>query len=140
MTDSSNSPIYLAIRDLADTMVFKFESLRDELREVKRTMADLNQSVENLRTAVSDVADRVTAITGPLQDQLRELEAALAAEREAAVVLAASEDAEDVQQNADLADARSRVDAALADAQSAADSIDGEVAKLNQVAAPAPEA
>lgn len=140
MTGSNNSEIYLAIRDLADTMVFKFESLRDELREVKRRMADLNQSVENLRTAVSDVADRVTAITGPLQDQLRELEAALAAEREAAVTLAASEDAEDVQQNADLADARSRVDSALAEAQSAADNIDGEVARLNQVAVQAPSA
>lgn len=136
MTDSNNSQIYLAIRDLADTMVFKFESLRDELREVKRRMADLNQSVENLRVAVADVAARVAALTGPLQDQLRELEAALAAEREAAVVLAAAEDAEDVQQNADLADARTRVDAALADAQAAATNIDGEVARLNQVAAP----
>lgn len=136
MTDSNNSQIYLAIRDLADTMVFKFESLRDELREVKRRMADLNQSIEDLRVAVADVAVRVAALTGPLQDQLRELEAALAAEREAAVVLAATEDAEDVQQNADLADARARVDAALADAQSAADNIEGEVARLNQVAAP----
>jgi len=136
LTDSNNSQIYLAIRDLADTMVFKFESLRDELREVKRRMADLNQSVENLRVAVADVAARVAALTGPLQDQLRELEAALAAEREAAVVLAAAEDAEDVQQNADLADARTRVDAALADAQAAATNIDGEVARLNQVAAP----
>jgi len=136
LTDSNNSQIYLAIRDLADTMVFKFESLRDELREVKRRMADLNQSIEDLRVAVADVAVRVAALTGPLQDQLRELEAALAAEREAAVVLAATEDAEDVQQNADLADARARVDAALADAQSAADNIEGEVARLNQVAAP----
>jgi type IV secretory pathway VirD2 relaxase len=140
LTDSSNSPIYLAIRDLADTMVFKFESLRDELREVKRRMADLNQSVEDLRGAVNDVAVRVGELTGPLQEQIRVAVEALAAEREAAAALAASEDAEDVQQNADLADARARVDAALADAQSAADNIEGEVARLNQVAAPAPEA
>jgi chromosome segregation ATPase len=134
LTDSSNSQIYLAIRDLSDTMVYKIESLKDELREVKRTMADLNASVENLRNAVTEVADRVGAITGPLQEQLREAVEALAAERDAAAALAASEDAEDVQQNADLADARARVDAALADAQSAADNIDGEVARLNQVA------
>lgn len=97
-------------------------------------MADLNTSVENLRTAVNDVASRVGDLTGPLQEQLRQAVEALAAERDAAAALAASEDAEDVQQNADLADARARVDAALADAQSAADNIDGEVARLNQVA------
>ena len=136
MTDLNNSRIYLAIKDLEDTMVYKLESLKDELREVKRTMADLNASVENLRNAVTEVADRVGALTGPLQEQLREAVAALAAERDAAAALAASEDAEDVQQNADLAEARARVDAALADAQSAADNIDGEVARLNQVAAP----
>ena len=106
------------------------------VKEVNLKMASLNESVENLRTAVTQVADRVSEITGPLQDQLRELQSALDAEREAAATLAAAEDAEDVQQNADLADARARVDAALAEAQSAAEGIDGEVARLNAVAAP----
>lgn len=97
-------------------------------------MADLNQSVADLQVAVQGVADRVGQLVGPLQQQIANLQSALQAERDAATALAASEDAEDVQQNQALADARSATDAALADAQQAADSIGAEVNKLNQVA------
>lgn len=116
-------------------MVYKFELLRDELQEVKNQMADLNQSVADLQAAVSAVAERVGQLLGPLQQQIANLQAALQTERDAAAALAVAEDAEDVQQNQALADAQAATDAALANAQQAADSIETEVSKLNQVAA-----
>jgi chromosome segregation ATPase len=129
----------LMLRDLEDLIVFKFEQLRDEFREVKNQMADLNQSVADLQTAVQGVADRVGQLTGPLQDQIAELQTTLQAERDAASALAAAEDQEDVEQNQALADAQAATDAALANAQASADSIEAEVGKLNEVAAqPAP--
>jgi len=140
LTDSTSSQIHLAIRDLRDTMVFKFESLRDELREVKNTVAELNQSVADLQAAVAGVADRVNQLVGPLQDQISELETTIANERQAAADLAAAEDAEDVAQNQALADAQAATDQALANAQSAADSIEVEVGKLNDVAPATPPA
>lgn len=125
----------MAISDLKDTMVYKFELLREELQEVKQNMADLNQSVADLQAAVVAVAERVGQLTGPLQEQIANLQAILQAEREAAAALAVSEDAEDVQQNQALADAQAATDAALANAQQAANGIEAEVSKLNQVAA-----
>lgn len=133
MTDSTNF-LRLAISDLKDTMVYKFELLREELQEVKQNMADLNQSVADLQVAVQGVADRVGQLVGPLQQQIANLQNALQAERDAAAALAASEDAEDVQQNQALADAQAATDAALAEAQQAAGNISTEVDKLNQVA------
>lgn len=130
----------LMLKDLEDLIVFKFEQLRDEFREVKNQMADLNQSVADLQTAVQGVADRVGQLTGPLQDQIAELQTTLQAERDAAAALAAAEDQEDVEQNQALADAQAATDAALANAQASADSIESEVGKLNQVAQQAPPA
>lgn len=138
MTDSTSSQIHLAIKDLKDTMVYKFESLRDELREVKNQVADLNQSVADLQNAVQGVADRVGQLVGPLQQQISELQTALQTERDAAASLAAAEDQEDVQQNQALADAQAATDAALQNASNAADSIQSEVGKLNEVAASTP--
>lgn len=137
MTVPDSSRILLAIRDLRDTMVFKIESLKEELWEVKNNMADLNQSVADLQTAVQGVSDRVNALVGPLQDQIATLQSALETERQAAADLAAAEDAEDVGQNQALADAQAATDAALADASTSADNINSEVQKLNAVAAPA---
>ncbi len=134
MTDSSSS-LRLAISDLKDTMVYKFELLRDELQEVKNQMADLTQSVADLQAAVVAVAERVGQLLGPLQQQIANLQTALQTERDAAAALATAEDAEDVQQNQALADAQAATDVALANAQQAADSIETEVSRLNQVAA-----
>ncbi len=97
-------------------------------------MADLQQSVAALQSAVTDVANRVNALTGPLQDALAEAQAALQTERDAAAALAQAEDAEDVAQNQELADARAATDAAMANASSAADEINAQVDALNQVA------
>lgn len=53
-----------------------------------------------------------------------------------ATALAVAEDAEDVQQNAALADAQAATDAALADASQAADQISAQVDQLNTIAQP----
>lgn len=102
-------------------------------------MADLTTEVANLREAVSGVSARVDALVGPLADAVREAQEALQAERDAAEALRVSEDQEDVEQNAALADAQSRLDTALANASDAADQISAETARLNEVAKPAEE-
>lgn len=107
-----------------------------EIREVNYKLADLNASVEDLKQAVAGVAARVGDLTGPLQAQIAELQTTIQAERDAATTLAAAEDQEDVEQNQALADAQANTDAALASAAAAADSIEAEVTKLNEVAAP----
>ncbi len=124
-----------------EQMGFKFISdLLTEIREgqmrLEVTMADLQTEVANLRDAVSGVSARVDALVGPLTDAVREAQDALAAEREAAANLAAAEDAEDVEQNRQLDEARAATDAALANAQSAADEINAETQRLNSIAQP----
>lgn len=107
---------------------------------LEERMADLTQAVEDLKVAVTGVAERVQNQIAPLVAALNEAQAALQTEREAAATLAAAEDAEDVEQNAALDAARASTDAALANAQTAADGISGEVTKLNAIAAPEPPA
>lgn len=109
-----------------------------EIREVNYKLADLNQSVADLQVAVAAVAQRVGDISGPLQQQITDLQNTIQQERDAAAALAAAEDAEDVQQNQALADAQAATDAALANAQASADSIENEVANLNAVAVVTP--
>jgi hypothetical protein len=120
-----------------------YQYLTDLLTEIRvgqqgleEQMADLTVEVANLREAVSGVSARVDALVGPLTDAVREAQEALVAEREAAANLATAEDAEDVEQNAALANAQAATDAALANASSAADEISAETAKLNAVAQP----
>jgi len=105
-----------------------------QLEVLTNKMADLNQSVQDLRAAVTDVADRVNSLVTPLRDALAEAQNTLVAERQAATDLAAAEDAEDVEQNQALTDAQAATDAALADAAARADEIETEVARLNEVA------
>jgi peptidoglycan hydrolase CwlO-like protein len=105
---------------------------------LEERMADLTTAVEDLKVAVTGVAERVANQIAPLVQALNEAQASLQAERDAAAALAASEDAEDVAQNQALADAQAATDAALVNAQAAADGITGEVDKLNQIAVPEP--
>lgn len=107
-----------------------------KLQEVLDKLATLDDSVQALTVAVTAVAERVAAIITPLQDALANAQATLQTERDAAAALAAAEDAEDVQQNAALADAQAATDAALADASQAADQISAEVDQLNTIAQP----
>jgi peptidoglycan hydrolase CwlO-like protein len=125
-----------------EQMGFKFiADLLTEIREgqmrLEVTMADLQTEVANLRDAVTGVSQRVDALVGPLTDAVREAQDALAAEREAAANLAAAEDAEDVEQNRQLNEAKAATDAALANAQAAADEIGAETSRLNSIAQPA---
>lgn len=101
--------------------------LLEHVTGMEQTMADLQQSVAELKTAVQGVADRV----GPRFD---ELTASLAAARQAYTDLVAAEDAEDVAQTTELQAARDALSAALTDAETAAGDISGEVAKLNAIA------
>ncbi|URQ04733.1 hypothetical protein SEA_EMMA1919_140 [Streptomyces phage Emma1919] len=124
-----------------EQMGFKFiADLLTEIREgqmrLEVTMADLQTEVANLRDAVTGVSQRVDALVGPLTDAVREAQDALAAEREAAANLAAAEDAEDVEQNRQLDEAKAATDAALANAQAAADEIGAETSRLNSIAQP----
>ncbi|AXH49253.1 hypothetical protein HWB76_gp149 [Streptomyces phage Blueeyedbeauty] len=125
-----------------EQMGFKFiadllTEIRNGQMRLEETMADLQTEVAELRDAVSGVSARVDALVGPLTDAVREAQDALAAEREAAANLAAAEDAEDVEQNRQLEEARAATDAALANAQQAADEISAETDRLNAVAQPA---
>jgi peptidoglycan hydrolase CwlO-like protein len=122
-------------------MGFKFiADLLTEIRNgqlrLEEIMADLQTEVAELRDAVSGVSARVDALVGPLTDAVREAQDALAAEREAAANLAAAEDAEDVEQNRQLDEAKAATDAALANAQQAADEISAETDRLNSIAQP----
>lgn len=124
-----------------EQMGFKFISdllteIRNGQMRLEVTMADLQTEVANLRDAVTGVSQRVDALVGPLTDAVREAQDALATEREAAANLAAAEDAEDVEQNRQLEEARAATDAALANAQQAADEISAETDRLNAVAQP----
>jgi peptidoglycan hydrolase CwlO-like protein len=124
-----------------EQMGFKFISdllteIRDGQLRLEVTMADLLTEVAELRDAVTAVAARVDALVGPLTDAVREAQAALQAERDAAEALRVAEDQEDVEQNQALADAKAATDAALASAQTAADEIDAETARLNAIAQP----
>jgi len=122
-----------------EQMGFKFiadllTEIRNGQMRLEETMADLQTEVAELRDAVSGVSARVDALVGPLTDAVREAQDALAAEREAAANLATAEDAEDVEQNRQLDEARAATDAALANAQSAADEISAETDRLNSIA------
>lgn len=107
-----------------------------KLQEVLDKLATLDDSVQALTAAVTAVAARVAAIITPLQDALASAQATLQTERDAAAALLVVEDAEDVQQNAALADAQAATDAALADATQAASQITAEVDQLNAIAQP----
>ncbi|QOI67510.1 hypothetical protein SEA_BEUFFERT_130 [Streptomyces phage Beuffert] len=124
-----------------EQMGFKFiadllTEIRNGQMRLEETMADLQTEVAELRDAVTGVSQRVDALVGPLTDAVREAQDALAAEREAAANLAAAEDAEDVEQNRQLEEARAATDTALANAQQAADEISAETDRLNAVAQP----
>lgn len=77
-------------------------------------MSALSDAIAALRTQVENL--RLASST----ERVAELEGLLQAEREAAAALAASEEAEDVTQNQELADARAATDALVAEMNSAA--------------------
>lgn len=110
------------------------------LNRVEANMAAVDESLARLGAAVAGVADRVNELSEEHRTKVAELETALQAERDAAAATAAAEDAEDVEQNQALADAKAATDAALAEVQGVGAAIDEQAARLNEVAPVAPDA
>jgi hypothetical protein len=77
--------------------------------------------MEERMSALSDSLDR---LTGAVRDKITALESALADERSAAASTAAAEEAEDVEQNQALADARAATDAAVGELNAAVSQVD----------------
>lgn len=103
--------------------------------ELEDKLSALSEKIDELQAAIDAVIERVDGKFSQLADALAVVTADLEAERQAAVELAALEDAEDVAQNAALAEAQAATDAAIAEAQAAADEISGEIERLHSVAA-----
>jgi hypothetical protein len=100
----------------------------------------IEQNTAELKASVDRLVGRVNDLVGPLQDANATLVTTLAAEREAAAALNASEEAEDVEQNRALADAQAATDEALRVQDAAAAEIAGLTTEVDAVfAAPVVE-
>lgn len=99
----------------------------------------ITENTAELKASVDRLVGRVNDLVGPLQDANATLVTTLAAEREAAAALAASEDAEDVEQNRALADAQAATDEALRVQDAAAAEIAGLTTEVDAVFAPVVE-
>lgn len=126
-----DAPAGLVLETIFDTMLAGFKSITDRFINLEAVMADLAASVTRLEAAVRGITD------GSLAAALEEERAANAALVTAAAAadatrleLAASEDAEDVVQNADLQAAVDRVNAAQAVTDEASGRIDQVSAAL----------
>lgn len=105
----------------------------NKFNEIKETQMSLLGKVEELRGAVGDLAARVAAL--PSAGLVAELEAAIEAERAAAIALAELEDQEDVEQNAALDEARSEVDRLISEAAEVEAALDGVKSDVEAIAA-----
>jgi hypothetical protein len=98
---------------------------RDDIHQMEmRIMTALEDAVASLQQALSDANQRLS--TDALQQALTE-------ERARYDALVASEDAEDVQQNQELADARAATDAALAQVNDATQALQSATDQVNQL-------
>lgn len=95
-----------------------------------RIMAALEDVVAELRSAIENANTRFQGVG--------QIEQALADERAKFEALVTAEDAEDVQQNQELADAKAATDAALAQVQGLSDTLSGLTDQVNQLGAAAP--
>lgn len=100
-----------------------------EVIEMRLDMADLNQAVSDLQTAVQGVVDRV-------DPTLEDLRAQVAAGQQALADAAAADQTEDANYEQTIADLRAALEAQVNGAQSAADAIGQSVEALNAIAAP----
>ena len=90
-------------------------NLREDLTAMEeRIMSALSDAIARLRTTVENLS------VAQSPERVTELEGLLAAERAAAANLAASEAAEDVEQDAALAEARAATDALIAEMKAGA--------------------
>lgn len=102
------------------------------LNKIKETNMSVETKIQALNEAVADLSDRVAAL--PNAGLVAELEAAIAAERAAAVDLAALEKQEDVDQNAELAEAQGEVDRLIAEALANEAALDAVKADVDAIA------
>ena len=101
------------------------------LQRIETKMADLQTALTDLQAAVAAVAERVAAGFGPLQD-------ALAAAQQALTDFEAADVTEDAAFRASIDTLTASLNDALASASAAADTIETNVAALNEVAATPP--
>lgn len=94
-----------------------------------RIMASLEEVVAELQSAINNANVRF--------ENVAQLEQALTDERAKYDALVASEDAEDVQQNQELADARAATDHVLAQVQGLTGTLSGLTEQVNQLGQPA---
>ena len=99
----------------------------------------LHDAIEALKSEVAGVADRVALLTGPFEDRIAELSAALEAERAAFEEYRLAEDLEDIDQNAALEAAIAATNEKVAEAEAAAAEIHAAAETLRTIAAPAEE-
>jgi uncharacterized protein YoxC len=100
------------------------------------TEEDINNLEERIMSALSDAVAQIKSTVANLTvaqspEKVAELEAAVQAERDKFAALVASEEAEDVTQNQELADARAQTDALLSEMNTAATDLQGVSAQLS---------
>jgi hypothetical protein len=106
----------------------------EDLHNLEDKMSALSDAISELRATV----ERLTLSTS--SERVAELEAALQAERDAAAALAASEAAEDVDQQAQLDEAKAATDALVAEMTSAASDLGTITEQLASVGSAVDEA
>lgn len=105
------------------------------VQRLESQMSQMNEALGRLSTAVTEQRDK-------LQGQIDTLLETLEAERQAATALAEAETAEDVGQEAALADARAATDAAVNELQGGVDAVNqlaDRVAEVQGEQPPTPE-
>lgn len=119
---------------------------RQPYDENRPTIKDLNEMENRIMAALEDAVNALNEAITEANNRFQNvgsLESALAEERSRYEALVASEEAEDVQQNQDLQDARAATDAALSELRAAEQSITlatEQVQQLGTVAAEQPAA
>ncbi len=116
------------------------------VREIDESLQLMEINMSDLQDAVAKLPEAVAGASGRLQQQVDDLKAALdavnsdlSAERALADELAASENAEDVAQNAEIQGLRDSLDSSISDATNAVGVIENSVADLNKLGKPAEE-
>ena len=111
----------------------KREPYDDETRVTIRNIIEMeNRIMSAIEAAVAELTSAIADANSRFQN-VGSLETALAEERAKYDALVAAEEAEDVQQNQELEDAKAATDAALAEVQGAADSISALTTRVNNL-------
>ena len=140
--DIKDAPAGYVMAAVLDAVVAIGAELSARMTNLEDHVANLTQSVDRLETAVrnANFGQNSAALQEALDTeraQVRSLLEAAAAADASRLALAATEDAEDVVQNADLQAAVDRLNAAQAETDAAADRIDAVSTSLEEMVTPA---